>query len=82
MSTQADFEAAIAKVNGRATPPSTDAMLKLYGLYKQATAGDATGKRPGMLDVKGRAKFDAWEARRGMSKDQARDEYIRFSQTL
>ena len=46
-------------------PKQGDAtLLKLYGLYKQASFGDATGKRPGMMDFRGRAKFDAWAARK------------------
>jgi carboxylesterase len=34
-------------------------MPAMYALYKQATAGDVTGARPGMLDVRGRAKYEA-----------------------
>ena len=55
---------------------STAHQLELYGLYKQATAGDATGARPGMLDVRGRAKYDAWAARKGVSINAARDAYV------
>ena len=55
---------------------STDELLELYGLYKQATAGDVTGKRPGMLDLKGRAKYDAWAARRGTDRDAAMSGYV------
>ncbi|MEJ7602207.1 MAG: acyl-CoA-binding protein [Kofleriaceae bacterium] len=54
----------------------TDVMLQLYALYKQATAGDATGDRPGMLDVRGRAKFDAWAKHKGTTKDAAMEHYI------
>ena len=54
----------------------TDVMLQLYALYKQATAGDATGDRPGMLDVRGRAKFDAWAKHKGTGKDAAMEQYI------
>ncbi len=53
-----------------------DVLLELYGLYKQATAGDASGSRPGMLDVRGRAKYDAWAARKGMTADAAMTAYI------
>ena len=53
-----------------------DVMLDLYALYKQATAGDAGGARPGMLDVKGRAKYDAWARRKGLTKDAAMEQYI------
>ena len=41
--------------------------LEFYALYKQATEGDVSGKRPGMMDFVGRAKFDAWEKLKGMS---------------
>jgi diazepam-binding inhibitor (GABA receptor modulating acyl-CoA-binding protein) len=55
--------------------PAPDELLELYALYKQATAGDAHGDRPGMLDFKGRAKYDAWAARRGTSKSDAMTAY-------
>jgi diazepam-binding inhibitor (GABA receptor modulator, acyl-CoA-binding protein) len=48
----------------------------MYALFKQGTAGDVSGSRPGMLDLRGRAKFDAWTARRGLSKDAAQQAYI------
>ncbi len=53
-----------------------DVLLKLYGLYKQATLGDVQGKRPGMLDFRGQAKYDAWAETRGWTKDQAIDAYV------
>lgn len=53
-----------------------DVMLDLYALYKQATSGDVGGARPGMLDVKGRAKYDAWARRKGLTKDAAMEQYI------
>lgn len=53
-----------------------DVMLDLYALYKQATSGDVSGDRPGMLDVKGRAKYDAWAKRKGLSKDAAMEQYV------
>jgi acyl-CoA-binding protein len=60
----------------QASSPSNDVLLELYGLYKQATAGDVSGSRPGMLDVRGRAKHDAWAARKGMTADAAMTAYI------
>ena len=53
-----------------------DTMLELYALYKQATVGNVTGDRPGMMDVRGRAKYDAWAKRKGMTKDAAMQAYI------
>jgi diazepam-binding inhibitor (GABA receptor modulating acyl-CoA-binding protein) len=76
MSLKDDFDAAVARVNGLAKAPSPGDMLELYGLFKQATKGDASGSRPGMLDVKGRAKFDAWAGKKGMSSDDAMRGYL------
>jgi len=67
-----DAQAKIKPVTGL----GNDVMLDLYALYKQATVGNATGDRPGMLDLKGRAKYDAWAKKKGMSKDAAMQAYI------
>merc|ERR1712167_498654 len=50
--------------------------LELYGLYKQATVGDVTGSQPWAVQLEARAKWDAWNAIKGMSKEQAMQEYI------
>jgi diazepam-binding inhibitor (GABA receptor modulator, acyl-CoA-binding protein) len=68
----ADAQAKIKPVTGL----GNDTLLELYALYKQATTGDAGGDRPGMLDVRGRAKYDAWAKRKGMSSDAAMQAYI------
>ena len=56
--------------------PSVSDLLELYALYKQAVAGDVSGVRPGTFDFKGRAKFDAWSAKQGMSQDDAMSAYV------
>jgi acyl-CoA-binding protein len=71
-----DFVAAQARVKQLAHTPKPDQLLELYSLYKQATAGDVTGARPGMLDFKGRAKYDAWSSRQGTSKNAAMQAYV------
>lgn len=71
-----DFAKAQEQVKTLKTRPSNEALLELYAFYKQATEGDATGKRPGMLDLKGRAKFDAWAGAKGTSKDAAMERYV------
>jgi acyl-CoA-binding protein len=70
------FEEAQRRVKTLTQAPGTDTLLELYALYKQSTAGDVDGKRPGMLDLKGRAKYDAWEAKKGQSKDTAMQAYV------
>lgn len=62
--------------------PSNEMKLEFYALYKQATEGDVSGKRPGMMDFVGRAKFDAWEKLKGMSSDDAMQKYIDKLDTL
>ncbi|WP_372964199.1 acyl-CoA-binding protein [Marinobacter sp.] len=56
--------------------PSNELKLEFYALYKQATEGDVSGKRPGMMDFVGRAKYDAWEKLKGASSDEAMQKYI------
>jgi acyl-CoA-binding protein len=69
------FAAAQAKIKP-VTGLGNDQLLELYALYKQATSGDVTGSRPGMMDLKGRAKYDAWAKRKGMAKPAAMEAYI------
>lgn len=76
MELSARFEDAQTRVKKLAKAPSTDDLLELYALYKQATAGDVSGSRPGMLDMKGRAKFDAWTKKKGTAKDAAMTSYV------
>jgi len=76
MALNEDFQAAAERVKTLKTRPSNEALLELYGLYKQGSEGDVSGKRPGMLDLKGRAKFDAWTARKGVSRDAAMQQYV------
>ena len=76
MATVEEFQDAAKRVQGLPKRPGNDVLLELYGLFKQATEGDVSGKRPGMLDPKGRAKWDAWSGRKGMSAEKARDEYV------
>lgn len=82
MSDEERFREAQERVEKLSKRPSNDELLELYGLFKQATSGDVRGKRPGMLDVKGRAKHDAWSARRGMAKDAAMREYVEAVERL
>ena len=72
-----------ATVRVQALPPaSPEVLLKLYGLYKQSTIGDVPGDRPGMLEMRARAKFDAWASRRGMNVEEAQEEYIEYVDEL
>jgi diazepam-binding inhibitor (GABA receptor modulator, acyl-CoA-binding protein) len=76
MASVEEFEQAVERVQSLPQRPSNDVLLQLYGLFKQATEGDVSTKRPGMLDVKGRAKWDAWSSRKGLDAEQARAQYV------
>lgn len=71
-----DFASAVAAVKGFARDPGNEAKLKLYALYKQASEGDVTGKRPGFTNPVGRAKHDAWAALSGTSPENAESQYV------
>jgi diazepam-binding inhibitor (GABA receptor modulating acyl-CoA-binding protein) len=76
MVTKEEFDAATAKVKTLTTRPSDADLLILYGLFKQAEVGDCNTDRPGMMDFKGKAKWDAWDGNKGMSKDDAMAKYV------
>jgi acyl-CoA-binding protein len=76
MSLADDFSSAQSRVTQLAQPPATDELLELYALYKQATVGDVQRSRPGMLDFKGRAKYDAWATRKGTDAETAMRSYV------
>lgn len=79
---QTDFDAAVANSKKLPERPDNATLLKIYGLYKQATAGDNTEKKPGFGDMVGRAKWDAWNAQKGLSQDDAKRQYIDLIQSL
>uniref|UniRef100_A0A3Q3IR91 ACB domain-containing protein n=1 Tax=Monopterus albus TaxID=43700 RepID=A0A3Q3IR91_MONAL len=64
------------------TKPSDQELLDLYGLYKQALVGDVNTDRPGIFDFKGKVKWDAWDSRKGMSKDDAMSAYITLAKEV
>ena len=72
----AAFAAAAVEARTLTRAPDNATLLELYALYKQADAGNATGDRPGVLDVVGRAKYDAWSKLKGVSRDQAMRKYV------
>lgn len=82
MATEDDFSAAQTRVKALARTPASDELLELYSLYKQATSGDVSGSRPGMLDFKGRAKYDAWAGKRGVAKERAMQDYVALVERL
>jgi acyl-CoA-binding protein len=78
----AKFEAATVAAKQTKKRPDNAALLKLYSYYKQATTGDVKGDRPGGFDFVGGAKHDAWAKLKGMSKDDAMQNYIKQVERL
>ena len=79
---QAEFENAAQEVQQLSERPDNEVLLRLYALYKQATLGDVSGKRPGVANLVGRAKFDAWADMKGTSKREAMQAYIHLVRAL
>ncbi len=75
-SLQSQFEAAAQAATNLPNRPDNETMLKLYALFKQAKTGDASGSRPGMFDIVGRAKYDAWAGLKGMPPESAMQAYV------
>lgn len=73
---KAQFEQALKDVKTLTKRPSNEDLLQLYALFKQATDGDVSGSRPGMLDMVGRAKYDAWAKLKGTKAEQAMKDYL------
>lgn len=76
MELKEEFENAIARSKEFTRRPPNEELLQLYALYKQATEGDINSDRPGGFDFKAIAKYEAWEALKGRSKEQAMKDYV------
>lgn len=70
------FQAAVAQSKQLSERPDNATLLKIYGLYKQATVGDNGETKPGFSDLVGRAKWDAWNALKGTAPDDAKQKYV------
>ena len=79
---KAKFDKAVAESKTLPEKPDNMTLLKIYALYKQASAGDVDGKRPGFTDMVGRAKWDAWNELKGTGRDDAMNQYIALVDSL
>ena len=76
------FEAAAAAAKQTKKRPDNPTLLKLYAYYKQATEGNVKGARPGGFEFVAGAKYDAWAKLKGMSNDEAMQNYIKQVERL
>ena len=79
---QTKFEATVANSKNLSERPDNMTLLKLYALYKQASAGDNGEKKPGFTDMVARAKWDAWNALKGTASADAMQQYIDLVESL
>ncbi len=82
MSLLDDFNLAASQSKDLTKRPTNEELLDLYALFKQGSEGDVSGERPGGFDFKAIAKYDAWTARKGISKEDAMRHYIDLVKTL
>jgi diazepam-binding inhibitor (GABA receptor modulating acyl-CoA-binding protein) len=84
MSLKQAFEEAAAASKTLPARPDNQTLLRLYGLYKQATEGDlgAAIPQPAPFDFVAKAKYSAWQGLKGMAGDDAMKAYIDLIKTL
>ena len=77
------FEQAVADSKELSEKPSNDTLLQLYSLYKQASEGDVNIDAPSNpFDFVAKAKYEAWDALKGKTKEAAMQEYIELVSKL
>jgi len=82
MSLDEKFQKAAEDLKNLKTRPNDDELLEAYALYKQGCEGDCNTSRPGVFDLKGKAKWDAWNGKKGMPQEDAKQAYISRVGTL
>ncbi|XP_068214971.1 acyl-CoA-binding protein-like [Palaemon carinicauda] len=82
MSLEERFNEAAEKVKNLTKKPNDEELLEIYALFKQGTVGDCNTERPGMMDFKGKAKWDAWNGKKGMTKEAAMEAYVNKADQL
>ncbi len=77
-----NFEKAAEDIKNSNLKLDDETMLSLYGYFKQATTGDCNVEQPGVFDLKGKAKYDAWIQNKGMNKEHAMKRYVKKVEKL
>jgi diazepam-binding inhibitor (GABA receptor modulator, acyl-CoA-binding protein) len=83
MDLKEQFETAVTESKQLQEKPDNDRLLQLYSLHKQATDGDINIEAPANpFDFVARAKYQAWEALKGKTKEDAMKEYVELVKKL
>ena len=61
---------------------STNNIILLLKPVPIFIVGDCNTSRPGMMDFKGKAKWDCWNAKKGLSQEDAKTQYIALAQKM
>jgi acyl-CoA-binding protein len=77
---ETSFQNAVANSKTLSTRPDNATMLKLYGLFKQGSVGDAPSEGPS--DMIGMFKHKAWAENHGMNQEDAKWAYIALVESL
>ena len=73
---KAAFDQAMLDSKNLSERPDNMTLLKIYALYKQGSTGDNTEKKPGFSEMVARAKWEAWNNLKGVSQDDAMQQYV------
>ncbi|KAF8563538.1 hypothetical protein P879_09094 [Paragonimus westermani] len=76
------FDDAKVAVSTLKQEPDNEVKLRMYGLFKQATSGDCSGDEPGTFNFVAKAKWQAWNSLKSMSKEDAASKYIELINDL
>ncbi|KAI4251520.1 MAG: hypothetical protein L6R42_008352 [Xanthoria sp. 1 TBL-2021] len=80
------FEKAVKDSRNLKAKPDNDELLELYSLFKQGSQDPsfAEATKPGMFDMTGKAKYNAWKAvdDDGVSAKDAQEKYVKKVNSL
>lgn len=76
MTLEKNFNQSAETVKNLKKTPTSEELLEIYSLYKQSTVGDNNTPKPGIFDIKGKAKWDKWNSIKGTDKETAMKKYI------
>lgn len=82
MTLEEEFNTAVIRTKQLKQRPTNQTLLLLYALFKQATVGDISEVQAPDHDFKAIAKFNAWKAQKGKSKEACMQDYINLVQSL
>ena len=77
MELKQQFLQAAAESKQLSEKPDNDTLLRLYSLYKQGSEGDINTDPPSNpFDFVAKAKYEAWAALKGKTKEEAMTDYV------